>query len=101
MVPERAREWVRSDSGQVRVLEPRYGRTALGRWLASHVPNPEIEIKLDEIGSAVWEECDGASSVAQILERLRSRFGTQIEPGSERLARFFTVMERDRLIRWK
>ena len=101
MVPERNREWVRLDSGEIRVLEPRYGRSSLGRWLASHVPRPDIEIKLDAIGSAVWEECDGTSSVAQIIEHLRDRFGARIEPAAERLGRFFTEMERNRLIRWK
>jgi Coenzyme PQQ synthesis protein D (PqqD) len=101
MVPERNREWVAAESGEVRVLEPRYGRSAAGRWLAARVARPNIEIKLDELGSAVWRACDGRTSVGQIADGLREEFGDRIEPATERLARFFRGLERTKFIRWR
>jgi len=100
-VPERNRRWLSSGPGDVRVLEPRYGHTALGRWLARNLRRPDIEIKLDELGSAVWEACDGRATVGDIVRHVRDRFGDRIEPAHERLGRFLHQLARNRLIRWK
>jgi hypothetical protein len=100
-VPERNRRWLSSGPGEVRVLEPRYGHTALGRWLARSLRRPDIEIKLDELGSAVWEACDGRATVGDIVRHVRDRFGDQVEPAHERLGRFLHQLARNRLIRWK
>ncbi len=101
LVPERTRRWLSSGPGEIRVLEPRYGHTALGRWLARSLRKPDIEIKLDELGSAVWEACDGRATVGDIARHVRDRFGDRIEPAHERLGRFLHQLERTRLIRWK
>jgi hypothetical protein len=101
MVPERSREWRRSDAGDVRVLEPRFGRSRPGRWLARYLRMRDIEIKLDEFGGAVWEACDGRATVAEIAAELRGRFGDRVEPVDERLGRFFARLEHTRLIRWR
>jgi hypothetical protein len=100
-VPERARRWRSSGPGQVRVLEPRYGHTTLGRWLAKSLRSPDIEIKLDELGSAVWDACDGRATVGDIVHHVREVLGDRIEPAHERLGRFLHPLERNRLIRWK
>jgi hypothetical protein len=100
-VPERNRRWLSSGPGEVRVLEPRYGHTAVGRWLAKSLRRPDIEIKLDELGSAVWEACDGRATVGDIVRHVRDRFGDRIEPAHERLGRFLHQLARNRLIRWK
>ena len=101
MVPARAREWVTDEDGRVRVLEPTYGRWRIGRWLAHRIGRPNIEIRLDEIGSEVWKACDGSTPVGRIAEMLETRFGERIAPTGERLSRFFEQLDRNKMILWK
>ena len=84
----------------VRVLVPRYGRSQIGRWLAQRLGRPHVPVQLDEVGSEVWEACDGATPVSGISARLKKRFGDSFDPDHERLARYLRQMERQRLIRW-
>ena len=101
MVPRRTRKWVTDDSGTVRVLVPRYGESDIGRWVARSLGRPHIAVKLDELGSAVWEACDGAATVAEIAARLERRFGERTSSRlHDRLARYFRDLEHGRLIRW-
>jgi len=100
MVPVRTRGYRLDDSGQVVVLEPRYGSTRVGRWLAALMVRPNIEIRLDEFGSAAWELCDGEANVSAIARRLIDRFGDRIEPVHDRLADFLRTLERTRFIRF-
>lgn len=60
--------------------------------------NPYFRIKLDEIGSAVWEMCDGEKTVREIGECLHQRFKDKIEPVYDRLAVFLQTLERNRFI---
>lgn len=101
MVPERNREWRLGADGAVRVLEPRFGASRLGRWLAGRLGAAPIEVRLDSLGTAVWEACDGTTTVGEMLARLRQRFGPALEPADERLARFLRELERTRFITWK
>ena len=100
MVPQRNREWLATQTGEVKVLAPRYGTSGLGRWVATRLRNTSIPIKLGEIGSAVWQACDGDTTVGQIAKQLEERFGAQVAPVHERLAKFFSELERNRFIRW-
>ena len=50
--------------------------------------NPNYKIKLDDIGSWVWQNIDGKSSVAKIEDGLEQAFGKRVEPVSERLQLF-------------
>lgn len=100
MVPRRNREWVTADSGTVQVLVARYGESRLGRWFARSLGRPHIAVKLDQMGSAVWEACDGAATVGDIATGIESRFGVDGSSLHERLARFFRDLEHGRLIRW-
>ena len=100
MVPSRTREWVTDDAGTVRVLVARYGESRVGRWFARSLGRPHIAVKLDELGSAVWEACDGTTTVGTIATGLVDRFEVTGAPLQERLARFFRDLEHGRLIRW-
>lgn len=100
MVPVRNREWEAAESGEVRVLVPRYGLGRIGGWFNKRATRPHIKVKLDDVGSAVWRTCDGQSTVAEIARRLESDFGEKVSPLHERLSRFFLELERSRFIRW-
>ena len=72
----------------------------MGRWFARSLGRPHIAVKLDELGSAVWEACDGAACVGAIAEDLQGRFEMDGTSLHERLARYFRDLEHGRLIRW-
>jgi hypothetical protein len=101
MVPERILEWTDTGEGKVKVLVPRYGGSRLGRWIARRIGRPHITVNLDDIGSSVWLACDGRASVQEIALTLEAEFGERIAPVHERLGKFFTELERGRLIRWR
>jgi len=49
-------------------------------------------IRLDEFGWAVWELTNGKRDVRQIGERMRARFGDDIEPLHPRLSKFYAYL---------
>ena len=101
LIPERTHEWITTDEGKVKILVPKYGKNAVGAWLARHLQQPYIYIQLDHIGSEVWLACDGNSTVNQIGRQLQQKFGEAIEPVYDRLGLFFKQLEQNKFIRWK
>ncbi|MDQ7052862.1 MAG: PqqD family protein [candidate division KSB1 bacterium] len=101
LIPERTHEWITNEEGKVKILVPKYGKNAVGAWLARHLQQPYIYIQLDHIGSAVWLACDGNSTVNQIGRQLQQKFGEEIEPVYDRLGLFFKQLEQNKFIKWK
>jgi hypothetical protein len=101
MIPCRIQEWRLDETGEVRILVPRYGTSSLGRWVAARLGRRHITVNLDRLGSAVWQACDGVTTVGGIAARLETEFGEQAAPVQERLAIFLRELERGRLIRWQ
>lgn len=64
----------RTDDGEVRLIIPRRERwwvRSLGRLF--YIPK-QRPLTLDEIGSFVWELCDGKHTVRQIIKALSKRY---------------------------
>ena len=91
-------EWVEQEDGRVVVLRPRFGESGLGKRLAAWLGFSDYKIRLDEIGTRVWQCCDGRTPAREIAEHLRSEFGERIEPAEERLFTFMAQMNRSRMI---
>ncbi len=83
------------------ILVPKFGNHLLGRWLMARLRNPYYRLRLDEIGSFVWEHCSGDLSVQEIGARLGQRFGDTVEPVYERLDLFLRSLERSKSIVWR
>jgi hypothetical protein len=98
-VPARARAWDTDDDGSVLILVPRYGDSRPGRWLARVLSRPDLRIRLDELGSAVWLACDGRVTVREIAGGIERRFGARVAPVAERLATFLEDLCRRGMIR--
>jgi len=96
--PKRRMGWEEDAEGRVVVLRPKLGSGRLGRWIASHFGNPWYRIRLDEIGTLVWNLCDGDTSLSEIIQQMRQHFGNQIEPAEKRLYQFIRQLHRSRLI---
>ncbi|HXK62065.1 MAG TPA: PqqD family protein [Acidobacteriota bacterium] len=96
--PRRKRDWELTEQGLAVILVPRFERGLLARWLMPRLTNPYIRVRLDSFGSFVWEHCDGETSVGEIADRLRLRFGPSIEPAYDRIVAFVRRLKREGLI---
>ena len=91
-------KWREAEDGRVIVLRPRFGEGRLGSWLASLLGMSPYRIRLDDIGSLVWRNCDGKTPAGEIASQLREAFGEAVEPAEDRLHNFITQMSRARMI---
>ncbi len=67
-------KWEKTDSGEARITVVRQ-ETWKVRMLSRlfYVPR-ERKITLDEVGSEVWQMCDGRTTVAQMIDALRNKY---------------------------
>lgn len=99
--PERLRGWECDPHSRcATILIPKFQGIIFGKWLQARVKEPYYRIHLDDYGSAVWEQCDGQTSVASIAAALKQRFGDKIEPLTQRLSLFLQDLEQKKLIRY-
>lgn len=95
--PRRNRDW-EDENGRIVVLIPKFGNHFFGKWMMAKMNRPFYRLKLDEIGSFVWQRCDGATDIKQIGEQLAAHFGDKVEPVHERLGLFLRSLERSKSI---
>ena len=58
-------------------------------------------IKLDKLGSCVWKNIDGESSIYDISKYVKASFGKDCEPLYERLITYFTILKDNKFISLK
>jgi len=93
LIPIRKFEFEKSENELVTILIPKFTNKFLVQYLMPRLKYPFIKIKLDEIGSAVWNEIDGKKKVGEIADILEKKFGEKIQPIEERLSKFFTQLK--------
>lgn len=98
LVPVRQQDWELTPENRVEILVPKFTNRYLRAWLQPRLRYPYIRVKLDEIGSEVWRNCDGCTTVAKIGSILQERFGDKIEPVYDRLAAFLRQSVRSELM---
>lgn len=92
LMPLRLRAWVEED-GRVVVLMPKFRHRWVAPWLQPLLRKPNVRVKLDDLGSAVWRLCDGATPVTQMAEVIRAQFGEKAEPVLDRIGAFLRKLE--------
>jgi hypothetical protein len=98
LVPRRAVEWRKTEDGLVELLKPKYQHPWLVKHLLPRLRRPNYRIRLDEIGSYFWENCDGRLTIEEIASRQKQRFGERVEPLYDRIQMFLGSLERHRFI---
>ncbi len=85
-------EWEKDEQGQV-VLTLKRRTDWKTRLLAVFfaVPNKR-QIVLDEVGTLVWELCDGATSVKTITEQVRKRYKLNVKEAELSLGQFLKTL---------
>lgn len=91
LIPNRISDWKSNDEGLVTLILPKF-KSKLGKMFASKFKNPTYEVKLDEIGTFLWKECDGVKNVYDISREMLIEFGDDIEPVYERIKLFLNML---------
>lgn len=100
LIPERNCNFVKLENGLIAVMKPKFQNRLLVKYLIPRLKKPFITIHLDEIGSHIWQNCDGQKTIKQITERLRADFGEKVDPVSDRVILFFQKLYNLQLIKY-
>ena len=98
--PKWNRKWETDPSGFTVILIPKFGNHILGKWLTSKMAKPNYRLNLDEVGSFVWQHCDGIQNTEEIAQKMSNQFGPKVDPVNERLNLFFQSLEKSKSIIW-
>ena len=100
LIPTQNVKWVNTDSQDdlVTLLKPKFVNPFFVKYILPRMKSPHYKINLDQFGTAVWHYCDGKNTVADIGNRLKEKFGEEIEPVYDRLSVFIQTLQRSKLI---
>ncbi len=98
-IPARNVEWFRDEKTEYIVLKrPKFYNEWAKKMFSPFIKSDYYSIKLDKIGTVVWQHCNGKNTVRDIGEILGKEFGPDIEPIYERLFKFIVQMHKGKLI---
>ncbi len=101
LVPVRNIKWDKNDEGLVVLLKPKIKNPFLAKHILPRLRHPYYKVKLDSVGSFVWERCDGKLTVQEVADDMKAKFGEQVEPLYDRLNLFLQSLEKNRFIFYK
>ena len=96
--PLRATEWEEGPDGKIVILVPKFRNALMVAWVLPFLRAKHFRVKLDDLGSAIWRQCDGTTSVATMGNELLRQFGQEAEPVYERISSFLRRLEHGNLI---
>lgn len=73
LVPVQALASEPGEGGTVVLIRPKI-LSSRWAWLVRLMKRPNFRVKLDARGTAVWQACDGARTVAQVAEAVAAAF---------------------------
>ena len=84
--------------GTVVIAFPRFKYDWMRRFLLPKGMSPDIHVRLEEHGTAVWELIDGKSTVREIIEKLAAHFNDE-ENYESRVLAYFSQLQKDGFIK--
>lgn len=87
-----------TDDDLVVVLRPRFMTGPFAWWLQPWLSKPHFHVKLDAIGTFVWQRCDGEQTIGAIVVAMEQHFGEDVSPALSRLKLFLGEMERGKML---
>lgn len=97
--PQRAANWEEVEEGKIVILIPKFTNPFMVRAVLPYLKSKNFRLSLDRYGSAYWSACDGAATVAGIIESMKRQFPDQSETMSERVIVFTRHLFREKFIR--
>lgn len=98
IIPSRCSHITTGKEGDCTVIAfPRFRYVWMRRWLLPKGMSPDIHVRLDEHGAAVWELIDGRRTVRHIIEKLAAHFQQEVDYESRVIA-YMYQLQKDGLI---
>jgi hypothetical protein len=88
LVPVPRHQSEEDPDGRVTVLVPRFSGHWTRRFLLPLFARREVRLHLDDLGSYVWRQCDGGTTVGEIAARLHARVGGEPAEATRRVVTF-------------
>ena len=85
---------INPETNFVVLKKPKFKNPLLKKYLLPRLKSPEYSVKLDKIGSFVWQTIDGDLSFGEIALKMSEKFGESIEPVNDRLGQFINSLRR-------
>lgn len=101
LIPVKNIEWEKTEEGLIVLLKPKFTHPFFKKHILPRLKHPFYKVKLDDVGSFVWEWCDGKKTVKEIARGLKEKFGEKVEPLHNRLALYLQNLEKNRFIYFK
>ena len=101
LIPDRNIKSEKTEDGFSVLLKPKYRHPLFVKHALPRMKSPNYKIKLDDIGSFIWDLCDGSNNVKEIGRQLEEKFGDKVEPLYDRLRIFFQNLEKNKFITFK
>jgi hypothetical protein len=101
LIPVRNIKWEKKEDGLIVLLKPKFEPALLKKYVLPRLKRPYFKIKLDHVGSFIWEHCDGSLQVKELAKSLEDKFGKEVEPLYDRLVLFLQSLEKNHLIFYK
>jgi hypothetical protein len=86
-----------AEKGKVVVLVPE-SQSKFVEWFVPKKNRTMIRVKLDILGSFVWDYCDGTWTVQDIANKMRQEYGTIAEPVDKRVSNFIQRLHSQKFI---
>jgi len=96
--PIRNLSWTTEADGKIVLIVPKFKSRFLVRWLVPLLARPNFHVKLDGYGSYVWEQCDGNSTVEEIVSSMAGSFRESPDSLDGRVAAFVQRLIRDEFL---
>jgi len=95
LIPHRKMNWeINPDTKYVVIKKPKFSNPLLKKYLLPKLKKPEYSVKLDKIGTFVWQHIDGRRSFGEIAALMREELGESVEPVEDRLGQFINSLRR-------
>lgn len=93
--PNRAVRWEHTADGRVVLIVPKLRARLLAKYILPRLQRAEYRVRLDVLGSHVWDLCDGTRTVLDLAASVWVRFGGDRESINERVAEIVMQLERN------
>jgi hypothetical protein len=86
-----------AEKGRIVVIVPK-PQKKLFNWFMPKKDEIDERIKLDLLGSFVWNNCDGIKTVKDIAERMKQEYGRYAEPIDTQVSHYIKQLHSNKLI---
>lgn len=96
--PARNLTWETGEQELVVLTVPKFRNRLLAKLLLPRLKKREYRVKLDDVGSFIWNSCDGQLTVLEIADRVAKKFGGDADALYARVADFFKKLAREEFV---